>query len=137
MVLEVMDRKKASSTEARTKSLESLATREYCYLTTTGRVSGRPHEIEIWFGLEGSVLYLLSGGGDDSDWVKNLRADPSVKIRIARNNITGRARIVSDRTEDQRARRLLATKYQGWTGGRKMSAWARTALPVAIELESY
>ncbi len=35
---------------------------DFCYLTTRGRVSGRPHEIEIWFALEGRTLYLLSGG---------------------------------------------------------------------------
>ena len=22
---------------------------QFCYLTTTGRVTGRPHEVEIWF----------------------------------------------------------------------------------------
>ena len=27
------------------------AAEQYCYLTTTGRVSGRPHEIEIWFAV--------------------------------------------------------------------------------------
>jgi hypothetical protein len=31
-----------------------LADEEFCYLTTTGRVTGRPHEIEIWFALEDS-----------------------------------------------------------------------------------
>jgi hypothetical protein len=25
----------------------------FCYLTTVGRVSGRPHTIEIWFALDG------------------------------------------------------------------------------------
>jgi hypothetical protein len=44
----------------------------YCYLTTTGRVSGRPHQIEIWFAIDGGTLYMLSGGGERSDWVKNL-----------------------------------------------------------------
>lgn len=49
-----------------------LAGEDYCYLTTTGRVTGKPHEIEIWFGLIGNTCYLLSGGMDKSDWVKNL-----------------------------------------------------------------
>ena len=38
------------------------ADEDYCYLTTTGRVSGEPREIEIWFGLAGDTLYMLSGG---------------------------------------------------------------------------
>ncbi len=34
------------------KLFASLATENYCYLTTIGRVSGNPHEIEIWFGMQ-------------------------------------------------------------------------------------
>ena len=30
----------------------ALAGETYCYLTTTGRVTGKPHTIEIWFALE-------------------------------------------------------------------------------------
>ena len=62
--------------------LRALAREEFCYLTTTGRITGKPHEIEIWFGLDSETLYMLSGGGDRSDWVKNLRQDPEVEIRI-------------------------------------------------------
>ena len=65
--------------------LRGLAEEDFCYLTTTGRVTGRPHEIEIWFALipERRTLYMLSGGGDRSDWVKNLSRDPDVEVRIA------------------------------------------------------
>ena len=40
----------------------SLADEQFCYLTTTGRVSGEPREIEIWFALEATTLYMLAGG---------------------------------------------------------------------------
>ena len=43
--------------------LSQLKNESYCYLTTTGRVTGNPHEIEIWFGLKETTLYLLSGNG--------------------------------------------------------------------------
>jgi deazaflavin-dependent oxidoreductase (nitroreductase family) len=114
--------------------LARLAGEEYCYVTTTGRVSGRPHEIEIWFGLNGNSLYLLSGGGDTSDWVKNLRKTPTVLVRIDGRTFSGAARLVEDNQEEQMARYMLAGKYQGWREGRKLSGWARTALPVAIDL---
>ena len=58
--------------------LPRLSGEEFCYLTTTGRLSGRPHEIEIWFAIREGSLYLLSGGGEGSDWVKNLIKHPSV-----------------------------------------------------------
>jgi deazaflavin-dependent oxidoreductase (nitroreductase family) len=116
--------------------LSSLAKEEYCYLTTTGRVSGKPHEIEIWFGLQNGTLYLLSGGGEQSDWVKNLRKNPSVTVRIAKQVFAGTARLVSAKEEDTLARSLLAEKYQEWEEGQTLSKWARTALPVAIDLKS-
>ena len=114
--------------------LSQLAKEDYCYLTTTGRKSGNSHEIEIWFGIQGNSLYLLSGGGDDSDWVRNLCANPSVTVRIAKHTFTGIARIVSEEKEETMARHMLAGKYQGWREGRKMSDWAKTALVVGIEL---
>jgi len=114
--------------------LSRLADEEHCYVTTTGRVSGRPHTIEIWFGVQDSTLYLLSGAGDRSDWVKNLRAHPTVAVQIGEHTFTGQARVVSDAQEDALARQLLATKYQHWREGRPLSTWARTALPVAIDV---
>jgi deazaflavin-dependent oxidoreductase (nitroreductase family) len=107
----------------------------FCYVTTRGRRTGSPHTIEIWFGASGNAIYLLSGGGDRSDWVRNLRADPAVVVRIGRGGEErpARARVVTDPEEDAMARRLLAVKYQGWRPGAELSSWARTALPVAIE----
>jgi deazaflavin-dependent oxidoreductase (nitroreductase family) len=113
----------------------ALAQEEYCYLTTTGRVTGRPHEIEIWFGLREDTLYLLSGN-QTSDWVKNLLKNPSVRVRIAKHTFTATARLVSDKEEELIARNLVAEKYQEWEEDKTLSRWAQTALPVAIDLET-
>ena len=111
----------------------SLASESYCYLTTTGRMSGEPREIEIWFGLDGDTLYMLSGGRDRSDWVKNLIREPRVRVRIADRSFEGQARIVSAEDEDARARHLLLQKYSAGYGG-DLSEWGQTALPVAVDL---
>ena len=115
--------------------VDHLADEDYCYLTTTGRVTGRPHEIEIWFALEGSTLYMLSGAGDRSDWVKNLRHTPEATVQIADSEFHGRGRIVEEAEEEDLARRLLFEKYQPRTGG-DLSGWRRSALPVAVDLGS-
>ncbi len=111
-----------------------LADEEFCYLTTIGRVTGRPHEIEIWFALgdSGRTLYLLSGGRDRSDWVKNLRHNPEITVRIGAKRFEGRARVVEDAEEDDLARRLLVEKYERRPGS--LANWGRTALPVAVDL---
>lgn len=117
-----------------TRLLASLANEEYCYLTTTGRVTGRPHEIEIWFGARGQSIYLLSGS-HSSDWLKNLRRDPAVSVRIAEHVFSGTARLVAEKEEEMAARYMLAEKYQEWDEGKKLSEWARTAVVVGIDLK--
>ena len=113
-----------------------LADEDYCYLTTTGRVSGEPRTIEIWFGLEDGTLYMLSGGRDRSDWVRNLLREPAVTVRIRDVTISGRARTVDSQTEeDDRARRLLLEKYEPRYGG-DLTNWRQTALPVAVDLDT-
>jgi deazaflavin-dependent oxidoreductase (nitroreductase family) len=113
--------------------LSALAQESYCYLTTIGRVSGRPHEIEIWFGVQNTTLYILSGS-EKSDWVRNLLKEPAVTVRIAKHTFTGTGRVVANKEEELRARYLIAEKYQEWQDGKTLSQWAQTALPVAIDV---
>jgi deazaflavin-dependent oxidoreductase (nitroreductase family) len=106
---------------------------QYCYLTTRGRVTGRPHRIEIWFAIEKDTLYMLSGGGSRSDWVKNLLTTPAVTIELGAGRFVGQARIVAGPAEDELARTLVHDKYAAGYGG-DLSGWRRSALPIAVDL---
>jgi deazaflavin-dependent oxidoreductase (nitroreductase family) len=127
----------------------ALRGEQYCYLTTTGRVSGKPREIEIWFALVHVVevsraeddwpstwtVYMLSGSRDRSNWVRNLIRDPTVSVRIGNRTFPGRARIVEDPEEDLQARDLLIAKYSPSYSG-DLSNWRQTSLPIAVDLET-
>jgi deazaflavin-dependent oxidoreductase (nitroreductase family) len=108
----------------------------FCYVTTTGRVSGRPHRIEIWFVYDDGRLYLMSGGGDRSDWVRNLRRDPAVRLEVGAFDGRATAEVLDDAGEDSPVRHLMAAKYQGWHEGEQLTEWARTALVVALAPET-
>lgn len=110
-----------------------LANLDFCYVTTTGRRSGKPHTIEIWFAMHGDRVFLLSGGGEGSDWVRNLQTNPTVGLRLGDRDMICRARLVEGSEEDELARRLLVEKYRPRYSG-DLDDWRRTALPVAIEL---
>ncbi len=117
-------------------SWSQFASEQYCYLTTTGRVTGHPHRIEIWFAIDRETLYMLSGGGDRSDWVKNLRRDPAVTVEIGPDTFEGQARFVTDPIEDERARALVHDKYApGYRGD--LTNWRQSALPIAVEVERH
>jgi len=112
---------------------DELEELDYCYVTTTGRRSGSPHTIEIWFALHEDVVYLLAGGGETSDWVKNLREHPTVGLRLGDRDLICRARLVEDPAEDELARRVVHEKYRPRYSD-DLDEWRRTALPVAVEL---
>jgi deazaflavin-dependent oxidoreductase (nitroreductase family) len=105
---------------------------DFCYLTTTGRVTGQPHTIEIWFALDGNTLYMLSGN-HSSDWVKNLLRAPDVAVRLGETTFAGRARVVAQADEDTLARRLVLAKYVPRSSD-DLAEWGRMALPVAVDL---
>src|SRR6202453_5331137 len=54
---------------------------QYLYLTTRGRSSGLPREIEIWFTHRDGRFYLIAEY-PTSNWVRNLEADSHVQVRV-------------------------------------------------------
>jgi deazaflavin-dependent oxidoreductase (nitroreductase family) len=118
-------------------SIESQhADEQYCYLTTTGRTTGLPREIEIWFIARGDTVYMLSGGGEGAHWVMNIHRNPAVTVRLDDTTYPGSGRFVAPGDDEEEfVRRGLAGKYQDWREGVPLSNWARTALPVAIDLQ--
>ena len=113
--------------------LQKLAEEDFCYLTTTGRISGRPHTIEIWFALHEQTLYMLSGGRDKSDWVKNALHTPSVQIKINNTIFSGQARHVNNTEEDTLARKIVFEKYVSRSSD-DLVDWSRTSLPIAVDI---
>jgi deazaflavin-dependent oxidoreductase (nitroreductase family) len=114
---------------------QTFAETDCCFLTTTGRVSGRPHTIEIWFALKGQTLYLLSGAREQADWVKNILRSPAVQVTINETVFCGQARLVSESREDGLARTLVFEKYRTRSSD-DLTGWSRTALPVAVDLRA-
>ena len=107
---------------------------DFCYVTTTGRRTGKRHRIEIWFAAapERDTIYLLSGGRDRADWVRNLRATPECVVHLGARTYASHARVIEGTDEDELARTLVHDKY---AQGDDLARWRAEALPVAIDLE--
>ena len=63
------------------KTIESVKDEKYIHLTTLGRKTGKPHEVELWFALGDGKLYL-SHEGEHTDWMKNLAKNGKVSVKI-------------------------------------------------------
>lgn len=53
-------------------------------ITTTGRVSGRRHRIEIYFHQFDGELYLTGRPGWKRDWMANIEANPEFILHLKR-----------------------------------------------------
>src|SRR5690349_24931162 len=114
---------------------DRLAALDICHLETIGRVSGQPRLVELWFAAAGDHVSFSPGGRDGSDWVRNLAAEPAVRLRLGDRWFRGRAVWIEDASDDQAAREALDAKYHGWREGRPLTGWARRSLPVRLDLE--
>lgn len=113
--------------------LDLVAGEPYCCVTTVGRRSGRQHTIEIWFATDGTALYLICGGGDRSDWVRNLQAAPQARVRVGDTVLDVTARVpLAEASERDRAVGLLHAKYRSQVTA-SVEAWQKNAFIVALD----
>jgi deazaflavin-dependent oxidoreductase (nitroreductase family) len=74
-------------------------------LETTGRSSGRPRRTPIGGRLVGAAYWLVSDHGEASDYIRNIKANSRVRVRIRGRWRAGTAFLLPD--DDPKAR--LAT----------------------------
>ena len=79
----------------------------YLYLTTTGRVTGQPRKIEIWFTEHGGHFYLVAER-ESANWVRNIHSQPHVKVRVGDAEFNAIARVVHNEREPQLAATVKA-----------------------------
>ena len=92
---------------------------QFLYLITTGRKTGKPHKIEIWFVARDGKYYLVSEREDRSHWVQNLKSDPKISFSVGEDTYRGRGRVIDRKAEPALAARITAlmnAKYK-WSEG--------------------
>ncbi len=89
---------------------------KYLYLTTTGHISGQPHEIEIWYVEHEDRHYLIAEKREAAHWVQNIRANPAVSCRLGEASWAGAASIPSDPALIAAVKAKMQAKH-GWSDG--------------------
>jgi deazaflavin-dependent oxidoreductase (nitroreductase family) len=109
---------------------KGMAPRAFALLETTGRRSGLPRHTPIGNGLVGDTFWLVAAHGNQADYIRNMRANPRVRLKIDRRWRSGTAVLLPDDDTDARSRTL---PYR-WDAaiGRLM---ATTPLTIRIDLD--
>jgi deazaflavin-dependent oxidoreductase (nitroreductase family) len=92
---------------------------EYLYLTTIGRKTGQPHEIEIWYVAFNNCYYLVAEQRERSHWVQNIQKTASIRFWLNGKSYSGTGRIVDRQAEPKLAdsvTALMDAKYN-WSDG--------------------
>jgi deazaflavin-dependent oxidoreductase (nitroreductase family) len=73
-----------------------LPTPSVVILETTGRRSGLPRRVPVTRALDGDTLWIVTEHGSRSAYVRNIEANPRVRVRVGRRWRTGTARVLRD-----------------------------------------
>ena len=76
--------------------LGGLLGRSIMLLTTRGRKSGLNRVTPLVFEQQGDSFLVASARGPEADWIRNIQADPKVRVRVGRRSFDGKAEVVTD-----------------------------------------
>ncbi len=76
-------------------------------IETTGRKSGQPRRTPVGKAVEGDILWVVAEHGHKAAWVRNIKADPHVRVRLGRRWRTATAHpLPDDDPRGERQRRI-------------------------------
>jgi deazaflavin-dependent oxidoreductase (nitroreductase family) len=98
-------------------------------ITVTGRSSGRPISLPIWFALDGNKLYLIPVKGSDTEWYKNVRKTPTIQLSAQGKTRKASTRILTDKAHLDQVIEKFRDKY-----GRDVQSSYYPQYDVAVEV---
>lgn len=92
--------------------LSHVAHRRTVRLTTTGRRTGQPRTVKVWFVVTGPrEVAVHHVQGDSAHWYRNLLRNPGVMVDFGDGPLRGRAQVIESRQEIQQIVRRIRRKY--------------------------
>ena len=83
--------------------------RGWAILETTGRKTGQPRRTPVGNGLQGDTFWVVAEHGRRAAYVRNIEANPRVRVKVRRNWRSGAAHLLPDDDPRERQRQLGAT----------------------------
>jgi deazaflavin-dependent oxidoreductase (nitroreductase family) len=98
---------------------QNVVDKKVLYLTTIGHRTGLPREIEIWFVIYCNRFYLFAETGEAAAWIKNIRRNPEVEIRMGGKRVGATARVLDRELDHELWAQVaaVADRKYGWSDG--------------------
>jgi deazaflavin-dependent oxidoreductase (nitroreductase family) len=81
-------------------------------ITVTGRTSGQSLSYPVWFTVDGDTLYLIPVKGSDTEWYKNLRKTPTIRLTARGKTFTASAaHLLTDQDHLDKILEMFRGKY--------------------------
>jgi deazaflavin-dependent oxidoreductase (nitroreductase family) len=79
-------------------------------LETVGRKSGRPRQTPVTNGLAGDAFWIVTEHGRRAGYVRNIEANPRVRVKIGRRWRSGTAAVVPEDDPKERLRAIARAR---------------------------
>ena len=112
------------------KIKHALETEKVIDITTTGRKTGKPRRIEIWFHHIDGKIYITGSPGRQRDWYQNMVANPQFTFHL-KQSVTVDLDAISHPITDENSRRQWFTKFLE-DSDRDVEAWVRESPLVEV-----
>jgi deazaflavin-dependent oxidoreductase (nitroreductase family) len=83
-----------------------IAPKSVALLETTGRKSGQPRRTPVGNGLRDRNFWIVTEHGRRAAYVKNIEADPRVRVKVGRRWHSGTAQVLADDDPFERMKML-------------------------------
>ena len=98
-------------------------------LETTGRISGQPRQTPVGGKLVGDTFWFVSMHGTQSDYVRNIKANNVVRVKIHGRWRTGKAHLLPDDDADARNSQMT------WVNKTANSKLGTELLTIRVDLD--
>jgi len=108
-------------------------------LETTGRQTGLRRRTPVCAGLEGDTFWLIAQRGHDADWVRNIKANPRVRVKISGPHAgwrSGTAHILDSDDPRERQRALGQASFPRLLCMFTSQALNTSPLTIRVDLDS-
>jgi deazaflavin-dependent oxidoreductase (nitroreductase family) len=110
-----------------------LGRRSTALLETIGRKSGIPRVTPVTNGLDGDAFWIVTEHGHGANYVRNIEAEPRVRVKASGGWRSGVAQIVNE-DPDERLRQIVAFNRRARSNAQIVRKMGSEHLVIRVDL---